>query len=207
MTGKSFLKILRSKKEGFVKAKDAYAFSGRERHSSSRYKNWGYPQRILRSRDYLLIWNMKPDRWPAGAPQEYASRNKVLLNKASKNENYMYGDAYTDIDASPSKDYLLKHAGEKEINPYFLMSVGKRPEFELFDINKDPYCLTNLATDSNYDKIKGKFKTELLKGLTKTKDPRVVGPDTEIFDSYKRYMHIRKFPKPDSTAMKLKSIR
>jgi len=30
--------------------------------------------------------------------------------------------------------------------------------------------------------------------LRKSKDPRVVGPDTEIFDSYKRYSKMRYFP-------------
>jgi len=69
ISGKSVLNILKSKKEGVVNDSKKYVFAGRERHSSSRYLNWGYPQRAIRSHDYLLVWNMKPDRWPAGAPQ------------------------------------------------------------------------------------------------------------------------------------------
>src|SRR5680860_3788 len=56
MSGKSFLDILESKKEGIVDASRKYSFTGRERHSSSRYKNWGYPQRAIFSADYALIW-------------------------------------------------------------------------------------------------------------------------------------------------------
>ena len=210
ITGESFLKILQSKKEGFVEKADSYVFSGRERHSSSRYKNWGYPQRALRSRDYLLIWNMKPDRWPAGAPQKFAPNDTTQLlpvNGISSDGTYYSQGAYTDIDESPTKEYLIKHADEKAIHPFFIMAVGKRPEFELFDINKDPYCVNNLADEPEYVKVKNKLKKALVKELKKTKDPRVVGADTGIFDSYKRYSHIRKFPKPDRSDLKLKSKR
>ncbi|MDT0642789.1 sulfatase [Zunongwangia sp. F363] len=205
ITGKSFLNILKSKKDGYVNKENAYVFSGRERHSSSRYKNWGYPQRALRSRDYLFIWNMKPDRWPAGAPQEFNPNDitSEILNDGS----YLYGRAYTDIDGSPTKDYLLKHADEEEIKQFLLMAVGKRPEFELFDINKDPYCLNNLADSPEYAEEKEKLKAELIKELNKTKDPRIVGPDKEIFDSYKRYSHIRKFPEPGHLDIELNSER
>ena len=69
ISGKSILHILKSKKQGVVDETKKYVFAGRERHSSSRYLNWGYPQRVIRSKDFLLIWNLKPERWPAGAPQ------------------------------------------------------------------------------------------------------------------------------------------
>jgi len=32
--------------------------------------------------------------------------------------------------------------------------------------------------------------------LKRSEDPRVVGPDKEIFDSYPRFSPIREFPKP-----------
>ena len=69
ISGKSILKILKSKKQGVIDKNKKYVFSGRERHSASRYLNWGYPQRVIRSKDFLLIWNMESNRWPAGAPQ------------------------------------------------------------------------------------------------------------------------------------------
>jgi uncharacterized sulfatase len=35
-----------------------------------------------------------------------------------------------------------------------------------------------------------------MKELEKSGDPRVVGPDKEVFDSYKRYSPMRDFPEP-----------
>src|SRR5690606_8676339 len=55
VSGKSILEILKSKNQGVVDPSTKYVFAGRERHSSSRYLNWGYPQRMIRSRDYLLV--------------------------------------------------------------------------------------------------------------------------------------------------------
>ena len=40
------------------------------------------------------------------------------------------------------------------------------------------------------------MKDALLKELTRSGDPRIVGPDKEIFETYVRYSPIREFPKP-----------
>ncbi len=69
ITGRSITNILTSEKAGTVDKTKEYVLTGRERHSSSRYRNWGYPQRAIRRGRYLYVWNMKPERWPAGAPQ------------------------------------------------------------------------------------------------------------------------------------------
>lgn len=199
ITGKSFLKLLKSEHEESKKEKDNYVFSGRERHSSSRYNNWGYPQRAVRSKDYLFIWNIKPERWPAGAPQKLSDRDTSQLlpiNGVTDNDKYIEGNAFNDIDGSPTKAYLMLHADDKEVKPFYELTVGKRAEFELFDIKKDPYCLQNLMGNKQFAEIEKKLKSVLIKKLKETKDPRLVGPDKEIFDSYLRYMHIRKYPDP-----------
>lgn len=199
ISGKSFLNILKSKKGGIVDPSRRYVYSGRERHSSSRYKNWGYPQRMIRSKDFLYIWNIKPERWPAGAPQSIkpGTKDELLpMYGIDKSGVHHSGWAFTDIDASPTKSYIVEHHNDPDIKPYFEWSVAKRPEVEFFDIKKDPYCLTNLAGNPNYAKIEKEMKEALMKELIKTKDPRVVGPDKEIFDSYLRYSVMRKFPKP-----------
>jgi uncharacterized sulfatase len=41
------------------------------------------------------------------------------------------------------------------------------------------------------------MKSALMEELNNSEDPRVVGSDKEIFDSYIRYSPIREFPKPD----------
>ncbi|MFC4871662.1 sulfatase [Negadavirga shengliensis] len=204
ITGKSILNILRSENEGAVDPSREYVFSGRERHSSSRYENWGYPQRAIRSQDYLLVWNMKPERWPAGAPQRIKPDTKdELLPLHGIDENGIHHSewAYTDIDESPTKSYIIENMKEEKVSAYFGLAHNKRPEYELFDIKNDPYNLTNLAGDVRFEEIEREMKEALREELTKTDDPRVVGPDKEVFDSYIRYSPMREFPEPDDTLL------
>jgi len=48
---------------------------------------------------------------------------------------------------------ILKQKNKENVVGYFNMAFGKRPEFELYDIQKDPYQLSNLATNSQYTEI------------------------------------------------------
>ena len=80
---------------------------------------------------------------------------------------------------------------------YFEWAHDKRPEFELFNITSDMYCLNNLSGSAEYENVEKEMKKVLMNELRKSEDPRVVGPDTEVFDSYIRYSPMREFPKPD----------
>ncbi len=203
--GKSFVGIVTSDKQGVVDTNKKYVFAGRERHSSSRYLNWGYPQRVIRSNEYIFIWNMKPERWPAGAPQKYDPQDTTVLlpmNGLDKNEKYIPNSAFTDIDDCPSKTYIIENYRDEYIERFFELAHGKRPEFELYNIRKDPDCLDNLAGNPELVSIEEELNWELLQELNRSNDPRIVGPDKEVFDSYKRYANIRKFPKPTSNKQK-----
>lgn len=198
ISGKSIVNILESDKQGIVDPAKKYVFSGRERHSSSRYLNWGYPQRMIRSKDFLLIWNMKPDRWPSGDPQAIEPDGKLLpLYGIDKNGKSHSEWAFTDIDAAPSKAYIIENWQDKNIKPFFDLSMAKRPEFEFFDIQNDPFCLNNVSGKDAFAAIEKEMKDVLLNELKKSEDPRIVGPDKEVFDSYIRYSPIREFPKPE----------
>jgi len=200
ISGKSIVNILTSDKQGVVDESKKYVFAGRERHSSSRYLNWGYPQRIIRSKDFLLIWNIKPNRWPTGAPQRIKpGTTDELLPMYGIDENGKHHSewAFTDIDASPTKSFIVENWNNKDIKPYFDLAVAKRSEYEFFDIKNDPYCLKNLAGNPDYADTEKEMKDILIKELVKSKDPHVVGPDKEVFDSYLRYSPMREFPNPN----------
>lgn len=200
MSGKSVLHILQSEKEGIVDNSKQYVYTGRERHSSSRYLNWGYPQRAIRSHDFLLIWNLKPERWPAGDPQRIKPGTEgELLPLYGIDENGKHNSewAFTDIDAAPSKSNIIENFADDKDQSWFGWAHGKRPEFELFDVKNDPFNLINLSGKQEYASIEETLKQALLFELTKSADPRIVGPDKEIFDSYLRYSPIRDFPKPE----------
>jgi uncharacterized sulfatase len=200
MLGTSIRHILESDKQGTVDPSKQYVFSGRERHSSSRYQNWGYPQRAVRSQDFLLIWNLKPDRWPAGAPQRMKpDTNEELFPLYGIDENGVHQSewAFTDVDPSPTKSYMIENWEDENVKPHFDAAFAKISEFLLYDVKNDPYCLNNLSYNSNYHQLKEEMKDILRKELEKSGDPRLVGPDTEVFDSYLRYSPMREFPEPD----------
>lgn len=201
ISGKSIVDILKSTKEGVVDNSKEFVMAGRERHSSSRWENVGYPQRVMRRQQYLYIWNMKPERWPAGAPQRIIpdSTDNALYPMYGIDENgeHHSGWAFTDIDGCPTKSVIVENHNDPAYEKFFELAVAKRPEFELFDIEQDPYCLKNLAENPEFEGVKAEMQQLMLQELERTADPRVVGPNKEVFDTYIRYSPMREFPKPE----------
>ena len=177
MSGQSFLDVLLSERDGQVNPKRNRAYSARERHSSSRFDNRTYPIRAMRTPKYLYIRNFRPERWPAGHPAGF------------KNDAF----GYYDIDACPSKTFLWEHRDDPRLGQFFQWSVEKRPEIELYDIENDPANLINLADNPMYATIRGELGQEFETYLRKTGDPRVLDGG-DIYETYKRYSHIREFP-------------
>ena len=66
---------------------------------------------------------------------------------------------------------------------YFKLSFGKRPADELFDLEKDPDCVNNIASDPQYASLIKELKTKMEADLKKQKDPRVLGKG-DVFDYY-----------------------
>ncbi len=166
ITGRSLLPLLESKRSGVVDASRDKIYGGRERHSHARYDNLGYPARSVRTRQFLYTRNFKPDRWPAGDPE-----------------------GYHDIDASPTKSYMLEHRKEAIVAPLFEHCFGKHPEEELYDVVKDPGCLKNLAASPDHARTRKELRAGLDRTLTAQKDPRMTG--SEVFDSYPRHSPMR----------------
>ncbi|MEX2336382.1 MAG: sulfatase [Fulvivirga sp.] len=185
MEGKSFMNLILDK-EGKTNSERKAVFASRERHSSSRWNNLSYPQRSIRTEDFLYIRNFKPERWPAGAPQKYESDGSLGPEHG----------AYHDIDACPSFDFILENRDDPSFRSFFELAVNKRPSEELFDIKNDPYCLVNLAENENFREELLKQRAALGSYLMETNDPRVIG-NGDVYETYVRYSPIRKFPEPD----------
>ncbi|MEM7602958.1 MAG: sulfatase, partial [Verrucomicrobiota bacterium] len=67
MTGRSLWPVLKSDQSGLVDEERPRVFTGRERHvDNARADFKPYPQRCLRTHDYALILNFRPDRMPMG---------------------------------------------------------------------------------------------------------------------------------------------
>ena len=185
LAGRSVRGILESEEGGLVDSTRTRAYSGRERHSSSRWNNLTYPQRSMRTPQHLYIRNFKPKRWPAGAPRKYAADGKL-------EGMHM---AYHDIDASPTLTRLIEGRDEEGVRQYFEWAVGKRPAEELFDLEADPGCIDNLALDPDHAGLLAELRDELDAYLRETGDPRSTGSGG-IWDDYIRYSSVRIFPKP-----------
>jgi arylsulfatase A-like enzyme len=165
MTGKSFLNLLLSEKSGRIDKNRDFSLLGRERHDMGRIEGnqitVGYPVRAIRTDKYLYSHNYKPYRWPAGDPE--------------------YG--YNNCDDSPTKSYLTNLTESDSDYKYYLLSFGKRPADELYNVETDPDCINNLADDPKYASIVKELKNRMESELKKQKDPRVLG-NGDIFDYY-----------------------
>lgn len=193
MAGRSLMPILLSDKDGLVDDSRTAAYSARERHSSSRYNNLAYPQRCIRTQRYLYIRNFRPERWPAGTPRKFGLNNYPQGKEEALGP--MHG-GYHDIDACPTLSFLIDKADDPELGKFLKLAVEHRPAEELFDIRSDPACLNNLANSADHSDAKEKLARQLESFLRETKDPRIMDGG-DVFETYKRYSRLRKFPKPE----------
>jgi len=147
----------------------AWALIGRERHvGSSRTDFLPYPVRAIRTSDLLYIRNFKPDRWPMGAPLD-AANPKPDLAKIAKNTRA----AFPDLDASPSKTWLIENRGDRNLTPYLAYGWMRRPIEELYDLKKDPHQLRNLASHPAHQEEVEALRKQLMAELEANQDPRL----------------------------------
>lgn len=177
MTGRSLLPVLSSNKQGLIDQTRDFVITGRERHvAHAREGNLPYPQRALRTKDYLYIINFKPDRWPMGNPSE--DEADLDFNTLANNTFITAGD----YDASPTKAWIVQHKDEEENQVYYQYAFGKRPKEELYVNAEDPFQINNVAGQEQYATIQKELNDRLMTVLRETGDPRVLG-DGDTFDN------------------------
>ncbi len=170
--GRSLLPILRSEKTGQVEADRTWVITGRERHVDvAREGNLPYPMRSLRTRDFVYIRNFAADRWPMGMPGR-------ALERASFDTGALESDTrvgFADMDASPTKAWLVAHREDPQWKWLYEHAFGRRPAEELYDLRKDRDLIKNVAADPAYAGTRAKMADQLMKTLVDAKDPRVTG--------------------------------
>ena len=172
MNARSLLSVLRSNKSGQVEANRNWVIAGRERHVAfANENNLPYPQRSLRTPEFLYVRNFKPERWPLGYPVAVTDTNAPTQEDL---ESLTYA-AFADMDASPTKAWLVLHRNEPQWKRFYDIAFAKRPGEELYDLRQDPYQMNNVAADPKYAKDKTRLGAQLLKILTNAGDPRVTG--------------------------------
>lgn len=172
MNGRSMVPLLKSDKSGQIDPTRTWVITGRERHvAAARDDNLPYPQRSFRTKDFLYIRNFKPDRWPLGGPHEVSDTKSPAADVLSNNTHV----AFPDMDASPTKAWLIAHRNDSEWKWHYNYAFGKRPGEELFDLSKDPDQIKNVADDPAYAKTKQELAQRLMSTLMQVGDPRVTG--------------------------------
>ena len=134
--GRSFLPVLEQEEtEGWDEVNASHTF-----HEIQMY----YPMRVVRDRDYKLIWNVAH-----GLPYPFAS----------------------DLWAAPTWQDRYQQGPDTMYGPRTVYRYIHRPEFELFDMRSDPYESTNLADDPAYAEVLEEYKSKLRDFQRRTSDP------------------------------------
>ena len=148
ITARSLLPLLYSDKSGQIDPDRTWVISGRERHvATAREGNLPYPMRALQTKDFLYIRNFAPDRWPMGAPCA-AEGPTATLSEYELTWNTHY--AFPDMDASPTKAWIVLNRDGQAWKWNYTRAFGKRPAEELYDLRKESDPTHNVAADPAY---------------------------------------------------------
>lgn len=178
MTARSLVNVLRSNRSGQVDATRNWIIAGRERHVAfARDNDLPYPQRALRTPEFLYIRNFKPERWPMGGPVQVTATS-APTPEALESNTYV---AFPDMDASPTKAWLVAHRNEPQWQRFYDIAFAKRPAEELYDLRNDPHETKNVANEKGYAATRKKLAAQLLQILKQAGDPRVQG-DGQLFE-------------------------
>ena len=162
MTGKSLWPLLKNS----IQVHRNEVFLERERHANVRQGDKSYPIRAIRTKDFLYIQNLAPDRWPAGDPTPW----------------FAVG-SYGDVDPGPSKEVILQDS--VKYAPYYQLCFAKRPAEELYDLRKDKSQVINVSQKDDYQQIKKQLARRLMEWRKATQDPRAEGKHP--FETYQYY--------------------
>jgi N-sulfoglucosamine sulfohydrolase len=152
-------------------------FIERERHANVRHGNLSYPVRAVRTRDFLYLRNLRPDRWPAGDPD-------VL---------FLHGRPFGDVDTTMVKDFLLAHQNDPTYAKQIELIFGKRPSEELYDLRVDPNQLNNVAGQADYAKALQRHRERVEEWMKSTHDPRL----DPAYDGWDEFPYFGKAPRRD----------
>ncbi|MGZ0655722.1 sulfatase family protein [Coraliomargarita sp. W4R72] len=155
--GRSLLEVFKGGRDmAHIPERDT-VLMGRERNDPGRPGDLGYPVRVIRKGDLFYIHNFEPTRWPSGNPST----------------------GFKDTDPSPTLAAVVA-AGEHSVA--WKLSLAKRGAEELYDVSKDPGCITDLSGNPEYAPQMAALKQELFEQLTLQGDLRMTG-ERDWYDS------------------------
>ena len=143
--------------------------TGRERHVAiAREGQLPYPQRAIRTKDFLYIRNFHPERFPLGDLYRLNGDDPPTFAEVENNTMVTLPDE----DAGPTKAWLVEHRDDRQYKRYFEHAYHQRPENELFDLRKDPDQMNNVADNPDYSQDLHRLRDQLMQILQDSGDPR-----------------------------------
>ena len=171
MTGRSLVALLKSGRAGQVESQRDAVYIGRERHVENARADYApYPQRAIRTHDYLYIVNFRPDRWPLGDPYRLDGDNPPTAEEITENTRVTLPDE----DAGPTKAWLVGVRNDSMWKDHFDWVYDRRPRAELYDLKQDRYQTKNVADDPAYAEVRKELEARLMQELKSTGDPRLI---------------------------------
>ncbi|MBL9208023.1 MAG: sulfatase [Opitutaceae bacterium] len=169
--GRSLLSLLTSSRQGQVDETRTWVIVGRERHVDvAREGALPYPMRALRTGDFLYIRNFEPDRAPMGDPVSALSPAALSSGEVARNNRI----GFMDMDAGPTKVWLIQHREDFFGRPFYEATFGRRPLEELYDLRQDSDQTRNVAQEPAYADVRAGMEKRLLAHLRDAGDPRVI---------------------------------
>lgn len=106
-----------------------------------------YPMRAINDGKYKLIWNIA---YPL--PYPFAS----------------------DLWSAPTWQHIYAKGNEAQYGVRTVKEYIHRPEFELYDVQKDPYESNNLSTNTEYAEVLKQYQEKIKQFQKKTEDPWIL---------------------------------
>lgn len=173
MDGKSLWPLLEKRADALLTSWDRQGvLFGRERHvEMARGGYLPYPQRALRTADFLYIINFEPQRYPMGDPYHLdGSKDAVSIETIARHTFATLADE----DASPTKAWMVAHQDDPQWGRLYRLAFDRRPREELYDVAADPHQINNLAADPGYQEVRRDMERQLLERLQASGDPRLI---------------------------------
>jgi len=126
-----------------------------------------YPMRVVRDRDYKLIWNIAHGiPYPNASDLQTSATWQYVLGRFSEEM-----ESVTELDDTampgPDAEFGLDAAfGHRTVREYIY-----RPEFELYDIRNDPEESKNLVDDPAYADVLDEYIERIREFQMRTEDP------------------------------------
>jgi hypothetical protein len=94
--------------------------------------------------------------------------------------------AYEDVDAAPSRTYMIEHRDDPAVARLFTLAYRKRPAEQPYDLREDPDQLDNVVDKPECVTTRSKLASTLRDELTATGDPRMLNGGDAV-DNYPYY--------------------